>query len=54
VAHLVKNNLAIAVNPRLTRVWLVGPGFEPLVNNNLAILEMIVFQHVAATQGVSP
>lgn len=54
VADLVKNNLAMAVNPRPMRVWLVGPGFEPLVKNNLAISEMIVFQDVAATQGVSP
>jgi hypothetical protein len=50
VADLVKNNLAIAVNPPPTRVWLVGPGFEPLVKNNLAISEMIIFQEVAVTQ----
>ena len=50
LANLVKNNLAIEVKPRPTRVWLVGPGFEPLVKNNLAISEMVVFQDVAATQ----
>jgi hypothetical protein len=44
LANLVKNNLAVAVDPPPTRVWLLGPGFEPLVKNNLAISELVVFQ----------
>jgi hypothetical protein len=50
LSNLVKNNLAIEVEPHPTRVWLVGPDFEPLVKNNLAISEMFVFQDVAAKQ----
>jgi len=50
VADLVKNNLAIAMNPPPARVWLVGPGFEVLVKNNLAISEMVIFQEIAVTQ----
>jgi hypothetical protein len=49
LADLVKNNSAMAVNPPPTRVWLVGSGFEPLVKNNLAISQMIIFQEVAVT-----
>jgi len=50
VADLVKNNLAIAMNPPRARVWLVGPGFEALAKNNLAISEVVIFQEIAATQ----
>lgn len=47
LTNLVKNNLAIAVSPPQTRVWLLGPGFEPLVKNNLVISELICLQDVA-------
>lgn len=50
LARLVKNNLAMAVNPHPARVWLVGPSCELLVKNNLAIPEVIMFQHLGNAQ----
>jgi hypothetical protein len=52
--NLVKNNLAIEVKSHQMRVWLVGPDFEPLVKNNLAISEMVIFQDFDATQSFPP
>lgn len=54
LGHLVKNNLAFEVEPRPKRVWLVGPDFEPLVKNNLAFSQVVIFQDVAAVQAPSP
>ncbi len=54
LGRLVKNNLAIAVKPRPARVWLVGSDFAPLVKNNLAFSEVVIFQGVAAGQVRSP
>ena len=46
--HLVKNNLAIDVKASAADVWLAGPELEPLVKNNLAISQVMIFQRVAA------
>ncbi len=45
---LVKNNLAFDVKASAADVWLAGPELEPLVKNNLAISQVMIFQTVAA------
>lgn len=46
---LVKNNLAFDVKRLEQEIWLVSPGAAPLVKNNLAFAELMIFQKVGAS-----
>jgi len=47
LAFLEKNNLALDLKRSLARVWLVGPGVTQLEKNNLASVQLLIFQPVA-------
>ena len=44
VANLVKNNVAIDLKCAPEGLWLVGPGLDDLVRNNLANTHLVVFK----------
>ncbi len=44
LAFLEKNNLALDLKRSLAKVWLVGPGVTGLEKNNLASLQLLIFQ----------
>jgi len=44
--HLVKNNLALDLKHSAAEVWLLGPEVEPLVKNNLAFSQALIYQAV--------
>lgn len=46
LAHLEKNNLAWDLKRSAAEVWLLGPGLEDLVNNNVAFAKVLIFQAV--------
>jgi hypothetical protein len=41
---IVKNNLAIDVKRLPAEVWMMGPGLDGIVKNNLAISQVFIFQ----------
>jgi hypothetical protein len=43
---LVKNNLAFDLKAASHQVWLIGPGLEPFVKNNVAFSQVYVCQGV--------
>jgi len=44
LAFLEKNNLALDLKRSLAKVWLVGPGVTQLEKNNLASMQLLIFQ----------
>ena len=44
LAFLAKNNLALDLKRSLAKVWLVGPGVTRLAKNNLASVQLLIFQ----------
>lgn len=41
---IVKNNLAIDLKRLPAEVWIMGPGLDEIVKNNLAISQVLIFQ----------
>jgi len=53
LAFLEKNNLALDVKRSLAKVWLVVPGVTFLEKNNLACVQLLIFQPLGSEmQGV--
>ena len=44
LAFLEKNNLALDLKRSVAKVWLVGPGVRNLDKNNLASVQLLIFQ----------
>jgi len=49
--HLVKNNFALDLKHSAAEVWLLGPEVEPLVKNNLAFSQVLIYQTVPCAPG---
>jgi hypothetical protein len=46
LAFLEKNNLALDLKRSAAKVWLVGPGVAKLEKNNLASVQLLIFQPI--------
>ena len=53
VENLVKNNSALDLKSSAAEVWLVGPGANDLVKNNLVSCQLFIFQPPARSPGAS-
>lgn len=51
LAFLEKNNLALDLKRSVAKVWLVGPGVTDLEKNNLASLQLLIFQPLESAPG---
>jgi hypothetical protein len=49
--NLAKNNLALDLKQEASEVWLIGPGAEDLVKNNLASAKVFIYQPLKAPGG---
>jgi hypothetical protein len=47
---IVKNHLAIDVKRLPAEVWMAGPGLDGIVQNNLAISQVLIMETVAASE----
>ena len=54
LAFLEKNNLALDLKRSLAQVWLVGRGVTQLEKNNLASVQLLIFQPVAPAAPATP
>ena len=51
LAFLAKNNLAFDLKRSVAKVWLVGPGVTDLAKNNLASVQLLIFQPLQSAPG---
>ena len=51
LAFLEKNNLALDLKRSVAKVWLVGPGVTDLEKNNLASVQLLIFQPLESAPG---
>jgi hypothetical protein len=50
LAVIVKNNLAIDVKRLPAKVWMIGPGLDEIVKNNLAISQVLILQTISGSE----